>query len=228
VVVSTDWIDAALEEYRSLREESLQAIDRQVRVLGLGTTASGVVLGLGVKTGTSVSTATILLVFFSPLLAFLVCVLWLGEMERMVRAGAQVATIERRISGRIDPSDPPMGWENSLRLNRPRRRRIATVYRAIFAILFIIALFASILGDIGVAHHYSNPVLAVATLFDALVLFILIRTFTCTEFRLRALGGAVWTRHNVPLVVKLLRYEEQLLEVSASHEARTIYLPSDI
>jgi hypothetical protein len=100
-----DWIEAALEEYRLLRDESLQAIDRQVRVLGLGTTASGAVLGLGIKAGLSSSTASALLVGFAPLLALFVCVLWLGEMERMVRAGAQSAL------ARADRSLRPRGSE---------------------------------------------------------------------------------------------------------------------
>ncbi len=213
-----DWIDAALEEYRSLRDESLQAIDRQVRVLALGTTVSGVVLGLGVKAGTSSSTAAVLLVGFAPLLALFVCVLWIGEMERMVRAGAQIASIERRVSERIDQEDPPMSWESSLRLDEPGRRRILTVYRAIFAILVLLAAIASILGDIGVAQHSKPWLLGGASLFDALVVATLVRTFICSEFRLRALGGKTWAPGSVPLIIRLVRYEQQLLEVSEATE----------
>jgi len=193
--------------------------------LGLGTTASGVVLGLGIKAGTSSSTAAVLLVGFSPLLALFVCVLWLGEMERMVRAGAHIASIERRISVRIDPLDPPMSWESSLRLDQPGRRRILTVYRAIFAILLLIAAIASVLGNIGVAHHASCYVFAGATLFDAIILLTLVRTFLCAEFYLRALGGGVWTKDKIPFIVKLLRYERQLLEIIEATEAQAVALP---
>jgi hypothetical protein len=208
-----DWIEAALEEYRSLRDESLQAIDRQVRVLGLGTTASGIVLGLGIKAGLSSSTAFALLVGFAPLLALLVCVLWLGEMERMVRAGAQIALIEQRISRRIDPDDPPLSWETSLRSHQPSRRRILSVYRAIFGILGLIAATSSVLGNLGVADRSEPFLVAVTSLLDALILVTLTRTFIVTEYRLRAIGGKNWSQNDMPRLVRWLRFEQQLLEI---------------
>lgn len=210
--MAKDWIDAALEEYRTLRDESLQAIDRQVRVLGLGTTASGVVLGLGVKAGISSPTATVLLVGFTPLLALFVCVLWLGEMERMVRAGAHIAKLERRISDRIDQHDPAMTWETSLRIDQPARRRVLTVYRAVFAILTLLATLGSVLGGLGIAWRSDLGLVIGTSIFDACVITVLVRTFICAEFRLRAIGGKTW--NPTPPIVKLLRYEKQLLAIS--------------
>ncbi len=231
--VPDDWLTASLEEYRSLREESLQAIDRQLRILGLGTTALGVVLGLGVKAGTGSATATVLLVFFSPLLALLVCILWLGEMERMVRAGAHIASLEHRISDAIDPSRPAMSWERSLRLNRSDRRRVLSVYRSIFGILFLTAAVAAVLGVIGLStmKHSSLLHVGLAAAFDAVSLLFLTHTFVATELHLRVLGGSRWRRDTMPKIANLIGYRRQLLALSSANETEAIrelqVLPND-
>jgi hypothetical protein len=143
--------------------------------LGLGTTASGVVLGLGIKAGLSSSTASALLVGFAPLLALFVCVLWLGEMERMVRAGAQIASLEQRISEKIDPHDPPLSWETSLRFHQPSRHRILSVYRSIFGLLVLIATMSSVLGNLGVSDRSKPLLLAATSLLDAAIVTTLTR-----------------------------------------------------
>lgn len=183
-------------------------------MLGLGTTAPGVVLGLGVEAGIGSSTASLLLIVLSPLLALVLCVFGLGEMERIVSVAAHVASLERRISQRIDPSDPPLSWESDLRDNPVSRRRSFNVYRANFTIIFLLAAIGSVIGNIGLARHTSPYVAGVATVFDAFVLFTLVRTALCAEFRLRGLAGQAWTPDNIPFLAKLFRYERHLLEMS--------------
>lgn len=211
---SADWVVTALDEYRSLRSESLQAIDRLLRVLGLGTTAPGVVLGLGVEAGIGSSTASLLLIVLSPLLALVLCVFGLGEMERIVHVASHVASLEKRISQRIDPSDPPLSWESALRDNPTSRRRSFNVYRANFTIIFLLAMIGAVLGNIGLARHTSSYAVGVATSFDVFVLLTLVRTVLCAEYRLRGLAGQVWTTDNIPFLAKLFRYERQLLRAS--------------
>jgi hypothetical protein len=214
--MTTEWVDVALEEYRTLRQESLEAINRQLQILGLGTTASGVVLGLGVKASAGSATAAVLLVFFSPLLDLLVAILWLGEMERMVRAGRHIATLEQRISAEFPEQPPPLDWEQSLRQHAAARRRLLSVYRSIFGILLLLGLVAAILGNIGLIEHASWLVWVPTSALDLAILLTLTRLFIVTEYRLRAIGGATWTRATLPRIVRIARFGPQLLEICSS------------
>jgi hypothetical protein len=90
------------------------------------------------------------------------------------------------------------------------------VYRAIFGILVLIAATSSVLGNLGVADH-SKPLLVIMTsLFDALIVVTLTRTFIVTEYRLRALGGKMWSHDDMPRLVSWLRFDQQLLEICES------------
>lgn len=80
------WTSVALEEYRSLRQESLEAINRQHQTLALGTATSGVLVGIGVRAAPGGTVAVTLLMVLTPLLAAMVVALWIGEFQRMVRA----------------------------------------------------------------------------------------------------------------------------------------------
>ncbi len=143
-----DWTTLLLEEYKTLRQEALAAVDRQQRVLASGVGVEGVVLGLGANASPGSTVAAVLLLVLGPLLALLVTVLWLGEIERMVRAGAFVSAIERRVA-RAFPDDAPLRWETWLRSEAPGGRRILWVYRAVFLILWTVAATGAAIGVVG-------------------------------------------------------------------------------
>lgn len=145
-------------------------------------------------------------------------------MERMVRAGAHIAFIEQRISERIDPVDPPLNWERSLRLGRPRQRRILTVYRSVFGILPLLALVASTLGLVGVARHDSCYIFTLTAVFDVFLLMVLTRTFITSEYCLGVIGGRQWNNETMPQIVKLMRFDKELLELCASADDKVVPL----
>ncbi len=100
---------------------------------------------------------------------------------------AHVASLERRISQRIDPSDPPLSWESDLRDNPVSRRRSFNVYRANFTIIFLLAAIGSVIGNIGLARHTSPYVVGVATVFDDLCYLRL-----CVPFYAPSFGCGDW------------------------------------
>jgi hypothetical protein len=66
VVDQPHWIDVTLNEYRTLREESLQALRQQQTVLQLGLAAVGVLTGIGVQAREDEALAGLLLMGFIP------------------------------------------------------------------------------------------------------------------------------------------------------------------
>jgi hypothetical protein len=195
-----DPVSVALEEYRSLRAESLAAIDRQQRVVASGTATAGLILGLGASAPAGSTQAWVLLVLLEPLLAWLVTVVWHGEVERMVRAGSYVAMIEQRLNRELESS--ALGWETWLRREAPGGRRIVWFYRAVFGVLWIVALSAAILGTVGLAGH-GTEVTVLAGVADGAALVLLLLYYVGSELRLRSLGGKRWDPDRAP---RLLRW----------------------
>lgn len=191
VVITDDpgWVSVALEEYRSLRQETLQAIDRQHQILAFGTATSGVVLGVAAKERPGSTSATVLLVVLLPLLVSLVVVVWLGEFRRMVRAGAHVAEIEHAISARYPGEPPPLRWESDFRRPQGHRRRIAPLYRAIFAAAISIGVVGAGLGDWGLAERHRWWWFGLLLAFNAVLAVSTLRLHVGTELAMRQLGG---------------------------------------
>lgn len=197
-----DRLGAVMEEYKTLRQESLSAIDRQERVLASGTAVSGVVLGLGARASPGSSVSVVLLLVLAPGLGWLITIMWLGEVERMVRAGAYVSLIEQRVNKELGGGDAALGWESFLRREAPGGRRILWVYRAVFGILWLVAVAAAVVGCIGVVKH-GALLTAVAGVVVGIILSFLLCFYIGSEMRLRAMGGKTWSGRP-PLLMRLV------------------------
>ena len=112
--MSDQWVPVAMEEYKTLRQESLSAIEQMQRTLQIGLVAIGVLTGFGVdavKEGTGVQVG---LAISTPLVAALVVVLRLDELYRTVNAGAHIAVLERKIARKLGDDEPPLTWESDI------------------------------------------------------------------------------------------------------------------
>jgi Zn-dependent protease with chaperone function len=105
-----------IEEYRSVREEELIAVQGQVTTLRYGIAACVVLIGFAAQQhgdrylGWAVALALV------PLVVLFSAVIWMGEYERGARSGRYVAGLEARVNARLGPrSDRPLRWEGWLR-----------------------------------------------------------------------------------------------------------------
>jgi hypothetical protein len=142
------WLQGALEEYRSLREESLQGLRAQQLGVQIGVTLLAALIGVGVGVADQLTRAVLLDVAV-PLLAIFLTILWQGELERSVRVGRYLADRERVISkvGFLPRRPPPMDWENWL--SRSPHLLLVRYYNAQFIIIGLLALGSAIVGVIG-------------------------------------------------------------------------------
>ena len=110
----TAWHDVALEEYKALRAEVLTAMQMQYTTLTFGTATIGVLFGFGANVWKAKEPLAAEIVFLAavPILAYLVLVIWMGELTRMIRAGAYVAFLEVRINRAV--GERALGWETFL------------------------------------------------------------------------------------------------------------------
>jgi hypothetical protein len=134
-----DWVSVALEEYRTLRQESLSAIEQMQRTLQIGLVSIGVLTGFAVNAAGSGPAVQMAIACAGPTLAGLVVLVWLEELKRTVNAGAHIALIERQIADRFDPEPPPLVWERQIqeaygsRRTAPRYVRHWPTTAALFA-----------------------------------------------------------------------------------------------
>ncbi len=138
------WLSAALEEYRSVRQESLQALQSQQSVLRFGIAGIAVLIGVGLRASDSLTSAALLLVV-TPLLTCLLVPVWQGELARMVRAGSYLARVEEKVNGVVASGRrPALEWEQWLR-DHPEYR-LLTYYRAIFLVIALLTASSVALG----------------------------------------------------------------------------------
>lgn len=97
-----DWLSVALEEYKTLREESLQAIQNQLFVLRLGALALGFLLAsIFPLLQFRELLAYLELTLFYPIVIALITIIWAGEVGRMGRAGNYISALEKEINDRL-------------------------------------------------------------------------------------------------------------------------------
>jgi 8-oxo-dGTP diphosphatase len=109
------WLNVVLEEYKAVRAEILVSLQLQQQVIAFGITVLGAASAVGLNFLQSNVYVSAGIGLISPAIALVVVLVWVGELERMVRAGAWVALTERRLATSFAPLPPPLGWESALR-----------------------------------------------------------------------------------------------------------------
>lgn len=136
-----EWLNVVLEEYKSIRAEILASLQLQQQVIAFGVTVLGAASAIALNFLQSNVYVSGGIGLICPAIALVVVLVWVGELERMVRAGAWVALTERRLAASFAPLPPPLGWESALRgVGSPFPVvRILYRYRGILAILLLLS-----------------------------------------------------------------------------------------
>jgi hypothetical protein len=87
VPMSHEWVTVALEEYKTLRQESLAAIEQMQRTVQIGLVAIGVLTAFGVEAVSKGPEVQLGLAMATPVLAALVVALRLDELHRARSGG---------------------------------------------------------------------------------------------------------------------------------------------
>jgi len=109
-------IDIKLEEYKTLRTESLQSMRNRNEILSFGTASIGVIFWAATNlysNGKMLFSFYILLLLL-PALCILITYLWLGEAERMSRVSVYLMGLETEINELITQSQENSQNNNNL------------------------------------------------------------------------------------------------------------------
>ncbi|MGH3767167.1 MAG: hypothetical protein ACRDTX_18770 [Pseudonocardiaceae bacterium] len=108
------WLTTALEEYKSLRVEIVDAIEAQRKIMQLGVTGLSVLIGLGLQQNNQFLTV-FLLTLLVPSMAIFITAGALGERFRASRASYFLARKEESVNQVLAGSPPALDWERWLR-----------------------------------------------------------------------------------------------------------------
>jgi len=147
------WLDIVLEEYRTLRAESLLSIQAQHTVLEYGMAALGAlaVVGFGAWNNVALSLSIFLVVL--PAVSLFLLVLWINEHARMLRAGLFIATIEDKINQTLNTryANPGqvLSWETWLQEppSEGQVRRLALTCNTVNVFFLLIAAASIIIAN---------------------------------------------------------------------------------
>jgi hypothetical protein len=137
IMPDQQWLGAALEEYKSLRTESLTAMANQQATLRFGTTALGVTLGLAVNAQAEARFWAFSLLV--PIFALVFYALYAIEFGRMVRVGRYIDAVETKINLMFSNLPSPLGWEKWLDTPGPRSKKPRLPYYLAVPIMFFAA-----------------------------------------------------------------------------------------
>jgi len=141
-----DKADILLKEYETLRHEILAAMNSRNSILSFGLATIGAIFtaSLATQTDSTPSLLTSLILELAvPAISIFVLFMWLGEYQRMQRAGKFLVGLEKRINDIASKSKALLTWETSL---REKQRHMRYPYNTTVLLLVLISVLSQLIG----------------------------------------------------------------------------------
>jgi Zn-dependent protease with chaperone function len=130
----------ALKEYESVRREEIAAMQSHVSTLRYAITGSVVLFGIAAQQHADKYLGWAIALALLPLVILFSAVIWMGEYERMARAGRYIALAEERINGLLGEGvKGPLRWESWLREGGSSQSRLVGGHHRYLMIVCVLA-----------------------------------------------------------------------------------------
>lgn len=173
-----EWLTPALEEYKSLRAESLASMANQQSTLRIGIGAVGVVIAAGFNLWEKTLLPDVIFLIYNPVICYLALLIWVGEVARMMRAGYYLSRLEKKINASFPEIENVLSWENWINtrdaLGRIPKRIFG--YYAVIGLFFFAAFSSIIVANYKIIDKMPSYLLLLIDFFEA-VFFILVLVF---------------------------------------------------
>ncbi|HEV2863338.1 MAG TPA: hypothetical protein VGX48_20150 [Pyrinomonadaceae bacterium] len=137
-----DPIEIALKEYEAIRQEILTSMNNRVSILSFGVAAIGAIFTASIAVFTSDRVLSgLMLTVAVPAIDSFILFMWLGEYQRMQRAGKFLVVLEGKINEMA--SATLLTWETTL---RARRSHMNYPYNITALLLVVISIISIYLG----------------------------------------------------------------------------------
>lgn len=173
-----DWLSAAIEEYKTLREECLMRLKNQQSILTFGTAIIGLIISAAINSWEKYPLPEIIFLFLVPTVIYLIIMIWLGEVARMFRAGRFLCNVEDKINKQLQGTEKALTWENWLRTQHNGDKtphyigRIQSI--SIFLLFIVISFTSTIIGNYKILGKVCFFYIVVIDTIEAIALFLII------------------------------------------------------
>jgi hypothetical protein len=142
-------VEIMLKEYETLRQESLTAANSRTLTLQFGLAIIGGIIAAATASDKVIAQpfiTSIVLIFVIQPISMLILVIWLGEHQRIQRAGLHLTYLERRINQKV--SEKLLTWENNLRKDPPEVsiQHMQYPYIAVVGLVTLVAISSFMIG----------------------------------------------------------------------------------
>lgn len=145
-----NWLSVVIEEYKTLRNESLASMGTQQSILRFGTAAIAIVIATGFNLWEKSPLPEMIFLLFFPTISYLVLTIWMGEVARMMRAGIFLVKLEEKINKEFGDKPKALTWENWLRETQHDGKTPQLRWNY-YAIIFLFLSMA--IASIGIGNH---------------------------------------------------------------------------
>jgi hypothetical protein len=153
-----DWLSLVTEEYKSARQESLDAGNNAQSILRFGIATIGIVISAGFNLWDKSPIPDFVFLVFNPILCYLILTMWIGEFARRIRVGHFIIQeIEKKVNSEFPNLPPAIIYESWIRKpNEKGRPRLFKWNRYATIALFLVTAICSIgVGNYKVAYSVS-------------------------------------------------------------------------
>ncbi len=181
-----EWSEIAIEEYKTLRQESLISIQTQQAVIRYGLAIIGVLIASALNKWDDTILACSVTLVFLPISCYLILLIWMGEVARMMRAGQYLYKLESKLNKLFEKDNPPLNWEINLRdFSKGGTPQLNWNYLAILGILLFFAVASIVLGNIRIWNEVNSHFLIGLNVFEIIVFGITFIILLITGLRFR-------------------------------------------
>jgi hypothetical protein len=170
--MENNWLDVSMEEYKTLREESLSSMKGQQTIFNIGTATMGVLVASAFNFWDKPLLSGLILMAFIPLTAYLILFIWIGEVARMMRAGYFISLIEKKINSHFKKEDV-LSWENWLRKKNRKggTNQLKLNYQVIIVSFLSLSLLTIIIGFSILRFQLSNLLIIAIIAIEGVLFF---------------------------------------------------------
>lgn len=139
-------IEILIKEYETLRQEILSTMNSRISILSFGLGTIGAIFTASIAiyvTSNNIILPSLTLSLAIPFICNFVLFMWLGEYQRMQRAGQFLVGLEKRIND--EASKPLLTWETTL---RSQRQHMTYPYNTTVMLLLAISVISFVIGII--------------------------------------------------------------------------------
>lgn len=169
-----DWIEIALEEYKSVRAESFEAIKTQQITLQIGITLVGAAVIAGLNLWKTDFLSEIIFLIFTPVLCYITLEIWIGEVARMMRAGYFASLIEKKISNAFPDHPDVLSFENWLRKKKKSHKTPQNKwnYIAVIGLFPFISVSSIFIGNVKIINEISITSLIMLDIIESIFIIV--------------------------------------------------------